>query len=119
MANATPSACAEYHPDSDIQELFSDIGVSALFKAWNTKSPSNGELVRSLHQAIPGFCRNNPPAISITVRHKQERIALIAFDSDQRFTPVPTDMIQATLHPPDGDPAPGLNAIQNFVEAES
>ena len=58
MANATDSAYADYHPDADIQELFTDVGITALFKAWDTKSPGNGELVRALHQAIPALSRH-------------------------------------------------------------
>lgn len=119
MANATESAYAEYHPDADIQELFSDVGMTALFRAWDTKSPGNGELVRALHQAIPALSRHAPPTRPITVRHNEHSLALIAHNADHRFTAVPADMLHTALHPHDGDPTPGLNAIRNFVESDS
>ena len=119
MANATESAYAEYHPDDDIQELFSEVGVTALFKAWDTKSPGNGELIRALHQAIPAISRHAPPTRPVTVRHNEHSLALIAHNAHHRFTAVPADMLHTDLHPHDGDPTPGLDAIRNFVESDS
>ena len=53
------------------------------------------------------------------MRQNEHPLALIAHNANHRFTAVPADMLHTALHPHDGDPTPGLNAIRNFVESDA